>query len=179
MLEARMSNGINRRDFMKLLTAGTGSFMLAPWGLVPIPEKTIGTTTGKVADVPGSFPRAETVIIRQLTGRVGTPDNFNEWIGWKWRDRGTQNLGNEPLWSVDFATGKIINGVADGDPKYTKDFTSVTVALRKGVIWSDGQPFTAADVVFTVETHIKYEKFNAHTFFADNVKAVTAVDDYT
>jgi hypothetical protein len=51
-----------------------------------------------------------------LTGRVGTPDNFNLWVGWKWQDRGMQNLADEPLWSVDFATGEIINGVADGDP---------------------------------------------------------------
>src|SRR5258708_4825622 len=179
MWEARMSQGINRRDFMKLLTAGTGSFMLAPWGLVPIPEKAVGTSTGKAAQELGAFPRPETVIIRQLTGRVGSPDDFNQWVGWKWQDRGMQNLADEPLWSVDFATGKIINGVADGDPKYTPDFTSLTVALRKGVMWSDGQPFTSADVVFTVESLIKFEKFNDHSYFVDNVKAVTAVDDYT
>ena len=90
-----------------------------------------------------------------------------------------QNLADEPLWSVDFATGKIINGAADGDPKYNADFTSLTVPLRKGVAWSDGEPFTAADVVFTIETLMKYEGFNAHTFFVDNVASVTAVDDYT
>ncbi len=127
----------------------------------------------------GTFPRRETLIARQLTGRVGTPDNFNQWVGWKWQDRGIQNLADEPLWSVDFATGKIINGSADGDPKYNADFTSLTVPLRKGVAWSDGEPFTAADVVFTVETLMKYEGFNAHSFFVDNVAAVTAVDDYT
>ena len=54
---------------------------------------------------------------------MGTPGNFNEWVGWKSRDRGMQNLANEPLWSVDFATGEIINGLADGDPKYNDDFT--------------------------------------------------------
>ena len=34
------------------------------------------------------LPRDETVIVSMLTGRVGTPGNFNEWVGWKWRDRG-------------------------------------------------------------------------------------------
>ena len=115
------------------------------------------------------------MIARILAGRVGTPDDFNQWVGWKWQDRGIQNLADEPFWSVDFATGKIINGVADGDPKYNSDFTSLTVTLRKGVTWSDGEPFTAADVVYTVESHIKFEKFNAHTYFVDNVKAVTAI----
>src|SRR6266498_2374232 len=77
-----------------------------------------------VTDVMGTFPRRETFIARILTGRVGSPDNFNQWVGWKWQDRGIQNLADEPLWSVDFATGKIINGTAEGDPKYNADFTS-------------------------------------------------------
>jgi peptide/nickel transport system substrate-binding protein len=172
-----MSNEISRRDFIKLVTAGTGAFVLAPWGIVPMPEG--AETKAAFAQVPGAFPRKETLIIRQLTGRVGTPDNFNQWVGWKWQDRGIQNLADEPLWSVDFATGKIINGVADGDPKYNSDFTSLTVGLRKGVAWSDGQPFSSADVVYTVETLMKHKGFNANSFFVDNVKAVTAVDDHT
>ena len=77
---------------------------------------------------------------------------MNLWVGWKWQDRGLQNLADEPLWSVDFATGNIINGLADGDAKYNADFTECTIPLRKGVAWNDGEPFTAADVVYTVET---------------------------
>jgi len=133
----------------------------------------------KVADVMGTFPRRETFIARILTGRVGTPDNFNLHVGWKWQDRGIQNLADEPLWSVDFATGKIINGLADGDAKYSADFTECTIPLRKGVAWNTGRPFTAADVVFTVEANKKFSKFNAHSFFVDNVESATAVDDHT
>jgi len=132
-----------------------------------------------VADVLGTFPRRETLIARILTGRVGSPDNFNLHVGWKWQDRGIQNLADEPLWSVDFATGKIINGLADGDPVYNADFTECTVPLRQGVAWNDGEPFTAADVVYTIEANIQYEGFNGHSFFVDNIASVTAVDDYT
>ncbi len=138
----------------------------------PVPKE-------EVPDVLGVFPRRETLIAAQLTGRVAAPDNFNEWVGWKWRDRGMQQLMNEPLWSVDFATGQIIPGLAAGDPVYNEDFTQVTIPLRQGVAWSDGQPFTAADVVFTVETLVKHEGFNAHSFFAENVARVYAPDDYT
>ena len=92
-----------------------------------------------VADVLGTFPRRETLIVRQLTGRVGTPDNMNLWVGWKWQDRGLQNLADEAMWSVDFATGQIVNGLADGDPKYSADFTSLTIPLRQGVAWNDGE----------------------------------------
>jgi peptide/nickel transport system substrate-binding protein len=130
-------------------------------------------------DVLGTFPRSETLIARILTGRVGSPDNFNWWVGWKWNDRGIQNLADEALWTVDFATGNIINGLAAGDPVYNEDFSELTIPLREGVAWSDGEPFTAADVVFTVETLMKYDGFGAHSFFVDNVASVTAVDDYT
>jgi peptide/nickel transport system substrate-binding protein len=171
-----MSHEISRRDFMKVLTAGTGTFVLAANGLIPI---TGGIVAAQDAALPGTFPRNETLIARILTGRVGTPDNFNQWVGWKSPDRGMQNLADEPLWSVDFATGKIINGVADGDPTYSKDFMSLTIPLRKGVAWSDGEDFTAADVVYTVESLMKYDGFSGHNFFVDNVDTVTATDDYT
>lgn len=198
-----MSQKLSRRDFMKLLTTTAGGVVLASCGQTPPPtpvevevtrivggtpvvEKVVVTATpgptavpGAVADVMGTFPRRETLIVRGLTGRVGTPDNMNLWVGWKWQDRGLQNLADEPLWSVDFATGKIIPGLATGDPTYNADFTSLTIPLRQGVAWNDGEPFTADDIVFTVETLQKYEGFNAHTFFVDNVASVTAVDDHT
>jgi len=170
-----MSQEISRRDFLKILTIGTGTFVLTSQGLL-IPTASVEAQDAILA---GTFPREQTLIARILTGRVGTPDNFNQWVGWKWQDRGIQNLADEPLWSVDFASGKIINGVAAGDPTYNEDFTSITIPLREGVSWSDGEPFSAADVVFTVESLIKYEGFNAHSFFVDNVDSVTAVDDYT
>jgi peptide/nickel transport system substrate-binding protein len=170
-----MPHKISRRDFMKYLTAGTGTLVLGGGGLL-IPA---GLVKAQDAPLAGTFPREQTLIARQLTGRVGTPDNFNLWVGWKWQDRGIQNLADEPLWSVDFATGNIINGLASGDPTYNEDFTSITIPLREGVAWSDGEPFTSADVVYTVETLMAHEGFNAHTFFVDNVASVTAVDDYT
>jgi len=128
---------------------------------------------------PGTLPRNEMLIADVLTGRAGTPGNFNEWVGWKWRDRGMQTLANEPLWSVDFATGKIVNGLAAGDPKYDSTFKRLEIPLCKGVAWDDGVPFTAADVVFTVQLLIKYKEFNAHSIMADNVASVSAPDDYT
>ena len=127
---------------------------------------------------PSGFPRDQTLIVSMLTGRVGTPSNFNEWVGWRNRDRGMQNLANEPLWSVDFATGQIINGLASGDPVYNEDFTQLTIPLREGVAWSDGMPFTADDVVFTIETIIAEPGLANHPTFATAVKDVYKTGDY-
>lgn len=146
--------------------------------VVEVPAEESAAEPLNAPDVLG-LPRNETLIVDILTGRVGSPSNFNEWVGWKWRDRGMQNLANEPLWSVDFATGEIINGLAAGDPIYNDDFTQLEIPLREGVAWDDGTPFTSADVVFTVETLIATEGLNAHTFFADNVASVSAPDDHT
>ncbi|MFN8529372.1 MAG: ABC transporter substrate-binding protein [Anaerolineae bacterium] len=171
-----MAHEISRRDFMKIVAAaGTGAVLLGPNGFFMVDN----VVRAQDEALPGTFPRNQTLIARILTGRVGTPDNFNQWVGWKWQDRGMQNLADEPLWSVDFATGNIINGLASGDPTYNEDFTSLTIPLREGVTWSDGEPFTAADIVFAVESFIQYEGYNAHSFFVDNVESVTATDDYT
>jgi peptide/nickel transport system substrate-binding protein len=199
-----MSRKMSRRDFMKIVTAGAGGVVLASCApnvveevvketqivketqlvpqevikeVTPTPQPT--PTQEAVADVLGTFPRRETVLARQLTGRVGTPDNMNLWVGWKWQDRGLQNLADEPLWSVDFATGNIINGLADGDARYNADFTECTVPLRTGVTWNDGEPFTANDVVYTVETIMNYKGFNSNSKFVDGISSVTAVDDTT
>ncbi|HEY3473595.1 MAG TPA: ABC transporter substrate-binding protein [Anaerolineales bacterium] len=186
-----MSRKMNRRDFIKLLTAGTGGLVIAscsPQTITVVETQEVikevtptaaAQVQAEVANVLGTFPRRESLIVRMLTGRPGTPDNMNLWVGWKNQDRGLQNLADEPLWTVDFATGEIINGLADGDPTYNADFTTLTVPLRQGVTWNDGEPFTADDIVFTVETHQKFDGFNAHTFFVDNVASVTAVDDHT
>ncbi len=130
------------------------------------------------ADVLGILPRSETLIAGMLTGRVGSPSNFNKWAGWRWVDRGMQNLANEPLWSVDFATGEIINALASGDPIYNEDFTRVEIPLREGVAWADGTPFTADDVVFTVETILANEGLSDHNALVEDVDAVYKDGDY-
>ncbi|HEX3051700.1 MAG TPA: twin-arginine translocation signal domain-containing protein, partial [Aggregatilineaceae bacterium] len=102
-----MSRKMSRRDFMRLLTAGTGGIVLA--SCTPSTPETITVVETKevikevtatppsvvqeeLADVLGTFPRRETLIADILTGRCGSPDNFNEWVGWKNRDRGMQTL---------------------------------------------------------------------------------------
>jgi peptide/nickel transport system substrate-binding protein len=203
-----MSKKLNRRKFLEISAYGTAGLIIsscspaAPAPATPeVVEKPVEVTrVVEVAGTPqvqivtatpapvntlpaeqvlGVLPRNETFIADMLTGRVGSPGNFNEWVGWKNRDRGMQQLGNEPLWSVDFASGEIIPGTADGNPVYNEDFTECTIKLRKGINWSDGEPVTSADLVFTVETLKSDSGFGANTFMNENVASVEAVDEQT
>jgi len=132
-----------------------------------------------LAQLPPGIPREETLIVDQLTGRVGTPSNFNLWAGWRWQDRGIQQLLLEPLWTVDYATGEIISGLAAELPIYNEDFTQMTIKLRQGVYWSDNTPLTADDVVFTIDLHMRLAGLPYHGPMAELVEKVEKTDDYT
>jgi len=131
------------------------------------------------AQLPPGIPREETLIFDQLSSRSAMPGNFNEWAGWRWRDRGTAQLMNEPLWTVDYATGEIIPGLAADLPIYNEDFTEMTVNLREGVYWSDGVPFTADDVVFTIETNKSTPGLSYHGSIVEFVKKASKLDEHT
>src|SRR5690348_11890650 len=63
-------------------------------------------------------------------------------------NNGTFGLIYEPLVFVDAITGQETPMLATGHT-YNGDSTQLTFTIRQGVKWSDGQAFTADDVVFT------------------------------
>ena len=67
-----------------------------------------------------------------------------------------------------------------------EDFTSVTFKLLEGVIWSDGEPFTAADVVFTLDWILdkidgerRRARHSSTRRVASDLRDIEATDDYT
>src|SRR5438132_8089461 len=54
----------------------------------------------------------------------------------------------------------------------------VTMPLRQDVTWSDGEPFTADDVVFTWQLMMNPQS-GLDTSVEDKLKSVERVDDYT
>lgn len=131
------------------------------------------------AQLPAGISREETLVVDQLTGRVGMPNNFNLWAGWRNQDRGIQQLLLEPLWTVDYATGEIISGMAAGLPVYNDDFTQMIINLREGCTWSDGVPVTADDVIFTIDIHINTQGLLYHGPMVQYVEKVSKTDDLT
>ncbi|HPT64261.1 MAG TPA: ABC transporter substrate-binding protein, partial [Candidatus Atribacteria bacterium] len=132
------------------------------------------------AQLAEDIPREETFIADVLTGRVGTPANFNVFTtAWRNPDRGVQQLMLEPLWLVDYVTGEVINALAAEGPIYNEDFTQMTVKLREGCQWSDGVPITADDIVYGIELCMQDSGMSYNAPFNLYVDKVYKTDDYT
>jgi peptide/nickel transport system substrate-binding protein len=68
---------------------------------------------------------------------------------------------------------------AEGD-SYNADGTELTIKIRKGVEWSDGTPFTAKDVAFTLtQMAAQAPALRNSAYVKEWVKEAVAVDDFT
>ncbi|WP_159585373.1 ABC transporter substrate-binding protein [Chelativorans xinjiangense] len=130
------------------------------------------------------FPREETLIINNPEPPAINPGMFNMWVagnGAAWAN-GLHQLALDTLWFIDpdaGLEGALYNQLASEPWQYNEDFTEMTVHLREGILWSDGEEFTADDVVFTVETQMKTPGMVWSAPFSEYVESVEAVDDYT
>ena len=61
---------------------------------------------------------------------------------------GTNNVIHEPLMILNGVKGELVPWLAT-EYKWSEDLKKLSFTIRDGVLWSDGQPFTAADVAFT------------------------------
>lgn len=68
------------------------------------------------------------------------------------------------------------------DFAYSPDYTSVTLNLRQGVAWSDKKPFTADDVIYTLEMLRENGKSKADLLFAADmardIKSIEKLSDH-
>ena len=94
------------------------------------------------------YKRNETLVMDQTDYSIF--DSFNVYIpnGNEFAN-GYYQQSLEYLWYANYVTGEITPWLATGF-SYNADFTEMTVKIRDGVTWNDGQPFTAEDVAFTM-----------------------------
>ncbi len=93
------------------------------------------------------------------------------------------DIVNEPLMRF-LPDGSLLANLAAEVPtvengQLAEDFTSVTITLKEGVLWSDGEPFTADDVVYTWEWITNPENNSVHLETWGVISAIEAVDDTT
>jgi peptide/nickel transport system substrate-binding protein len=127
------------------------------------------------ANIP--TPRNQTVIVDQTANNIW--DSFNPFIPNGMQPHyGLHQTCRECLFYVNFEKGEVIPWLAQ-KYEYNPDFTQFTLTLTPNVTWNDGQPFSADDVVYT----LNLLKENANYNGADQVRAyvasVTAADPLT
>jgi len=99
-----------------------------------------------------------------------------------------------PILATDSASAEITQWIFDSLITYDKDVkikmmlaksyefknkTTLIFHLRRGIKWSDGEPFTAKDVVFTYKTIISPDIFTPYSSDFKHIKTVEMLDDYT
>ena len=111
------------------------------------------------------------------------PTILNPHLSTGFKDAEASRIALEPLASFDNENNLVpflaaeIPTIENGG--VAEDGKSVTWKLKQDVKWSDGEPFTAEDVVFTYE-FISNPKVGATSAGAyEAVESVEAIDDYT
>ena len=149
----------------------------------------LGLALGVLLGTPAAYaqsadvPRKETLILENPEGTIKNAGWFNIWaVNAGGQSTGLHQLAMDTFWYIDPDHG--INGVwynslASEPPIYNDDFTQMTVKLRPGIFWSDGVEFSADDVLFTTETHLKTKGLVRSAQFQLNVDSVEAPDKHT
>src|SRR5262249_41814153 len=161
---------------MRLNIFGIAAIVCGMIGLTTLPRESVAQ------GLLGNLPRNETLILENPEGTIKNAGWFNIWaINAGSQSNGLQQAALDTLWYIDpnrGLDGVWQNSLAAGKPVYNADFTEMIVNLRRGIFWSDGVEFTAADVVYTVETQIKHKNMRGSAAPGLNVDAVEATDPY-
>jgi len=102
------------------------------------------------AQTIAEVPREKTLIFENIEGRVPIPDNMNPYISGQNLDWGMWQATQESLFYYNLESGKLEPWLAESGT-YSDDAKTVTIKVRKGAKWSDGVPFTSADIAFTID----------------------------
>ncbi len=111
------------------------------------------------------------------------PSILNPYLSGGTKDIDSSNMILEPLARYD-ANGELVPWLAEEIPTLENggvaaDLMSITWRLREGLLWSDGTPVTAADVVFSAEYCMHPEGGCASGRFFAAVASVEALDERT
>lgn len=111
-----------------------------------------------------------------IEGVVGRVANMNPIFASTSPERSVSSLLFEPLLRYD-ENSQLIGALAESWSS-NKEQTLYTIKLRPGLTWQDGQPITAEDVVFTIES-IQHPDTGSHLNQSWRDIEATAVDGAT
>ena len=134
-----------------------------------------GVGRALAGDLSTPSPGPDEVTLR--VGWVNEPDNLNPFIGYSTSSYLVYHLNYDQLTGYRASDVSPSPGLAESWST-SADGLVWTFKLRRGVRWQDGEPFTAADVVFTYD-YIMKNQLAAFTSYTAGITEVRAVDDYT
>jgi peptide/nickel transport system substrate-binding protein len=163
-------------------------------GFLPLAASLVASgliTFGLIACNPKTNPKTESSAPATPSATAGSlkllywqaPTTLNPHLSPGTKDREAASLILEPLAAYNEAE-ELLPILAAEIPTtqnggISADNTTVTWKLKEGVLWSDGKPFTAADVAFTYQFITKPEVGSTSSEFYIDVKSVEAIDDLT
>ncbi len=178
---------ISRRSFLQRAIALGVSAPIA-WGLLDaagVAAQDATPTAGGVAAAPTSGTDGQT---RGAGGELKllqwqAPTTLNMQLAGSFKDQLASALVTEPL--IHFlpdatpipCLAKEVPSRANGS--ISDDLKTVTYHLLEDVVWSDGQPFTAKDVVFTWKWIVDPANQSPNSALYGALASVDAVDDHT
>ena len=114
---------------------------------------------------------------RVVVGRTGDIDNLDPHLATAFQTIDALELVYDTLFELD-ANLDIQPGLA-ADYSYSDDGTELTLNLREGVTFHDGDPFTSADVVASLERILDEATGAVGRNFILSIEEITAPDDLT
>ncbi|MEZ4620439.1 MAG: ABC transporter substrate-binding protein [Caldilineaceae bacterium] len=127
-----------------------------------------------------SIPRSKTLILQRAGNTIADFNVMNPYsLGGLGRIRDTLNKTvYEFLFYYNHNDGEISPWLATGY-EYNDTFDEITITLREGVEWSDGETFTANDVKYTLETVRANDTLVFAAQMQEWIKDVEVIDDLT
>lgn len=124
--------------------------------------------------------RSRTLIMDIDNGRLQDPEGvWNPYVPGNRRDQGFHQVCLEPLFILNYQTGEFLPWLGESFVA-NETLDEWTLTLREGVTWQDGTPFTADDVVFTIQTLIDHApELGNSADMKTWVQSVEKVDDRT
>ena len=184
--DLKRARGLDRRDVLKGMAGAAAVSMFAGPALAQAakaeaPDLAKLAADGKLPKLADRIPANPLVINVEKVGKYG--GSLRRGLRGSADHNGILRLvGNQGLVRWNLAFTEVLPNVAE-KWEVNANSTEFTFTLRKGMKWSDGKPFTADDVVFSIEDCAKnselYKSVPSTLVIGGKAGTATKVDDNT
>jgi peptide/nickel transport system substrate-binding protein len=124
--------------------------------------------------------RSNTLIVDELWSPSAKATQMNPYHEGVTLIQGLDQLVFSPLWEIDSRTHTQFPDLAATMPEPVPGSNTVfRFEIRSGLTWSDGIPFTAHDVVFSIQMLSAHKQLGVSNYLRSLIKRVEAVDAST